>query len=132
MSVVRTDAPAGSLLPLLVRLPEDATSIFDGGVIVVTADDPDDPAITVVEPEPGRYALAVFSFGVAETSFTTQVNTVPVKGGSGSLTLSPRHPEVTPGTPMDLTLSWSGLTGTGRHTGYLEYPDGTGTVVSVG
>ncbi|TDD51195.1 serine protease [Nonomuraea terrae] len=131
-TVVRTDAPAGSLLPLLVRLPEDATSIFDGGVIVASADDPADPAITVVEPEPGRYALAVFSFGAADVSFTTQVNTVPVKGGGGSLTLSPRHPEVTPGTPMDLTLSWSGLTGTGRHTGYLEYPDGTGTVVSVG
>ena len=37
---------------------------------------------------------------------------------------------MTPGVPLTLTATWSGVP-EGLHTGYIEYPNGAGTVVSI-
>ncbi|WP_090766681.1 S8 family serine peptidase [Nonomuraea maritima] len=135
-ATVTPDAPDdSSLFTALFHLPNGGTSPLDGGVIVGFSGDARRPTIDLVDPEPGAYVLGVFSNpsseGSGQTSFTMQATTVPVKGGKQGLRLTPKHPRVTPGEPLDLTVSWSGLADGRRHTGYLEYPDGTGTVVSV-
>lgn len=89
---------------------------------------------TIPSPVAGEYAATVISLitlpGTTETAFTMQTNMVTEKGGVGTLSVSPSNPKVTPGTPLTLTANWSGVPD-GRHTGYIEYPNGIGTVVSI-
>ncbi|MGW0432759.1 S8 family serine peptidase [Micromonospora sp. NPDC003197] len=84
--------------------------------------------------QPGAYVMVVLALdvlpGTTKTAFTAQVNMVTGKGGVGNLAVSPKNPKVTPGTPLTVTANWSGVPA-GRHTGYVEYPNGAGTVISV-
>ncbi|MGA3565352.1 S8 family serine peptidase [Melissospora conviva] len=87
----------------------------------------------VPNPAPGVYTLIVLSLehpGATEMPFTVQANLVNGEGGVGDLMVSPDKPKVTPGVPLTLTATWSGVP-EGVHTGYIEYPNGAGTVVSI-
>jgi len=127
----RGPLPEDSLVSsALFQLPEGSSSLLDADAFCF-GNDFAEPTIDVVDAQPGTYVLAVISQAATDTSYSMQINVASADGGTGNLTLSPKKPQITPGTPVDLTLSWSSLTDAGVHTGYVEYPDGTGTVVSV-
>ncbi|MFF4774921.1 S8 family serine peptidase [Microtetraspora fusca] len=88
------------------------------------------PGIVIQRPKAGTYTVIVVAMSMAETPFTAQANVVTQSGGAGTLTVSPKKPTVTPGVPVTYTATWSGVP-EGRHTGYIEYPNGAGTVISV-
>ncbi|GGK91965.1 hypothetical protein Sme01_54370 [Sphaerisporangium melleum] len=132
---VRTDDPNAALITALFYQKDGDTAIGSGSELVGVSDYANDATLSVPSPKPGTYVLAVVTFGelpgTTTTAFGLQANFVTAKGGIGTLTVSPERPKVTPGTPLDVTVAWSGLTGGARHTGYVEYAGGPGTVVSV-
>ncbi|MER6580262.1 S8 family serine peptidase [Nonomuraea sp. NPDC001023] len=85
-------------------------------------------------PRPGRHTLIVLSLGdlpgTASTAFTTQADIVEAGHARGALTVTPARPKVTAGTPFTLTASWTGVTQR-VNTGYVEYPNGAGTIVTI-
>ncbi|GAB2961325.1 hypothetical protein GCM10027280_57670 [Micromonospora polyrhachis] len=126
---VRADNPQAPLF-LAVFRQENGTLAIE----YVSSFGSADERHAIANPKPGTYFVVVVALetlpGTTETPFTLQVNQVTGKGGVGSLTASPKNPKVTPGTPLTVTANWSGVPA-GRHTGYVEYPNGAGTVVSV-
>ncbi|MET9302461.1 MULTISPECIES: S8 family serine peptidase [Micromonospora] len=126
---VRTDDPRAQLGVVIYRVVEGVAELAD------LSDYPAAEQRFVLKPaaEPYRVAVVVWGDmapGTTATPYTVQANVVTDKGGVGNLTVSPKNPRATPGTPLTVTTTWSGLPG-GRHTGYIEYAGGTGTVVSV-
>ncbi|WP_405096235.1 S8 family serine peptidase [Micromonospora sp. NBC_01412] len=93
-----------------------------------------DVHLTFARPEPGLYQMTIITLadlpGTTETPFKVKANLVTGEGGVGKLTVSPKNPKVTPGTPLTVTAKWSAVPA-GRHTGYIEYPNGAGTIISV-
>ncbi|OPG03502.1 S8 family serine peptidase [Microbispora sp. GKU 823] len=85
-------------------------------------------------PRPGRHTLVVLSLGdlpgTTSTAFTTQINVVTGNDARGALTVTPAKPKVTVGTPFPLTASWTGAAQR-TNTGYVEYPNGGGTIVTI-
>ncbi len=49
----------------------------------------------------------------------------------GALTVEPKSSRATAGTPIVLTASWSGVQEEVPYVGWVEYPNGQGTVVTV-
>ncbi|HYI54025.1 MAG TPA: hypothetical protein VEX57_08665 [Microlunatus sp.] len=49
----------------------------------------------------------------------------------GCFTVTPANPRATIGKPIALTASWSGLDATTPYLGWIQYPDGSGTIVTV-
>jgi hypothetical protein len=47
------------------------------------------------------------------------------------LTVEPKTSRATAGTPIALTASWSGVQEEVPYVGWIEYPNGQGTVVTV-
>ncbi|MFF4761254.1 S8 family serine peptidase [Streptomyces sp. NPDC001292] len=85
--------------------------------------------------KPGRYLIIVLAGlyrpGTTSTPFTLQANLVgPDTPTTGTLSVSPANPATKPLEPIPVTGRWSGVTKTPA-TGYVEYPDGTGTLVSI-
>lgn len=70
--------------------------------------------------------------GESVTPYTYQVNHIaedsPV---TGKVTVTPDHARVTPGTPTDLTATWSGIPAAVRSTVWIEYPNGAGTFLTL-
>jgi subtilisin family serine protease len=127
---VRSDNPQASLITLLAREINGlytVVAVSDGGTA--------DARVSLPNPEPGKYLAVVLTFGDApgttSTPFTFQTNLVGAQGGIGDITVSPKKSKVTPGTPLTVTVSWSRLSSGARHTGYVEYPNGAGTVVTI-
>ncbi|WP_433359287.1 S8 family serine peptidase [Streptosporangium sp. CA-115845] len=90
----------------------------------------EDYRAVLANPRPGKYTLFVITMGSAETPFSTQINIVGADSGSGGLTVTPDKPKVTPGTTFPLTATWSGQPDR-TATGYIEYPNGVGTIVTI-
>ncbi|MGW4793630.1 S8 family serine peptidase [Nonomuraea sp. NPDC004297] len=117
--------PGASVLAALFRRGSD------GVVSVVDFIDGSggDRRLLLAKPEPGAYIVLVASGGSA-TDFTLQTDIVTADAPVvAPLRVTPAKAHATPGTPLQVTASWSELSGTA--TGYLEYPNGTGTVVSI-
>ncbi|MEV0589565.1 hypothetical protein [Nonomuraea sp. NPDC050310] len=87
-----------------------------------------DLTLTLARPRAGEYQVIVGAV-LGATPYRVRTNLVG-EGGSGSLTVTPERVKVTPGVPVALTATWQGLT-QGRHTAYVEYPNGTGTVLTI-
>ena len=90
---------------------------------------------TSTSPVAGDYALQVVNAGNApgttETPFTAQTGLVQASGGVGNFTVEPSRTEATAGEPFVLTAGWSGVEESVPYVGWIEYPNGTGTVVTV-
>lgn len=92
---------------------------------------------TVVLPSPaaGRYIGLVAGYanapGTSSTPYTFQGISVRSGAGLGNFSVSPANPRARAGQPIDLTASWSGLDAATTYLGWVEYPDGSGTVVTV-
>ena len=49
----------------------------------------------------------------------------------GDFTVAPTNPTATGGQPITLTARWSGVDAAAPYLGWIEYPDGSGTIVTV-
>ena len=96
---------------------------------------PTTSASTSELPVAGDYALQVVNVGNAPgttaTSFTAQTGLVQATGGVGSFTVTPSRTAATAGEPFALTAGWSGVQESVPYVGWVEYPGGQGTVVTV-
>ncbi|WP_331737508.1 S8 family peptidase [Streptomyces sp. NBC_00019] len=93
--------------------------------------------VSVSSLPPGEYLASVFAFdyleGTSATKFTLQSNLVGTDTPTtGTFTVSPTAPATQPGMPFTVTGKWSGVDTTAPATAYVRYPDGTGTLVSIG
>ena len=90
---------------------------------------------TSPSPVPGDYALQVVNAGNApgttSTPFTAQTGLVQADGGLGSFTVAPSLTDAVAGEPFVLRAGWSGLPDAVPYVGWVEYPNGQGTVVTV-
>ncbi|WP_393061983.1 S8 family serine peptidase [Streptomyces sp. LN549] len=91
--------------------------------------------ISLRQPNAGTIFVAVVALGSTDdtvTPYTYQVNNItedsPV---TGKVTVTPDHARVTPGTPTDLTATWSGVPAGARSTVWIEYPNGAGTFLTL-
>ncbi|MFC4117753.1 S8 family serine peptidase [Nonomuraea zeae] len=114
----------------LLFYEENGTREFESWVY---SEDGDHRAV-LANPRPGRHTLVVLTLGdlpgTTSTAFTTQVNVVGAEHARGALTVTPARPKVSVGTPFSLTASWTGATQR-TNTGYVEYPNGRGTIVTI-
>ncbi|MET7682894.1 S8 family serine peptidase [Streptomyces sp. NPDC005423] len=93
--------------------------------------------VVLPKPDAGTYLVAVLAVETgtptaATTPYVYQDNQVTADSvPTGTLAVTPRQTTTTPGTPLDLTASWSGLPADVRSTAWIEYANGAGTVVSL-
>ncbi|MEU9509522.1 S8 family serine peptidase [Micromonospora sp. NPDC048170] len=120
----RADNPQAEIGMIVFRVVNGSLVFHDWTVLA------NDVRLTFARPEPGLYQMTIVTLSDTETSFKVKANLVTGNGGVGELAVTPGKPKVTPGTPLTLTATWSGVPA-GLHTGYIEYPNGAGTVVSV-
>ncbi|WP_181009934.1 cell wall-binding repeat-containing protein [Ornithinimicrobium sufpigmenti] len=121
--------PAGLDLDLFLATP-------DGQVIAQSAAGGSDEAITLVDPAPGQYLLAIdYWNGQAGDAATGPLHTYAPVGDEGNLDVSPSPVEVVSSVPVELTAAWSGLEAGTRYLGAIGYDFGDGeaghTVVTV-
>ena len=69
--------------------------------------------------------------GTSSTPYTFRGASVTAGAGLGNFTVSPANPRATIGQPIALTASWSGLQAGNPYLGWIQYPDGSGTIVTV-
>ena len=86
-------------------------------------------------PADGTYLGVVEVFGNApnttSTTFTFRAAAVTSGAGLGNFAVSPANPRARIGRPINLTASWSGLNASTPYLGWVEYKDGSGTIVTV-
>ncbi|HYI59437.1 MAG TPA: S8 family serine peptidase [Microlunatus sp.] len=87
------------------------------------------------QPAAGNYALQVINVanapGTTSTSFTAQAGLAQPDSGTGGFAVTPASTQATAGVPIRLRATWSGLDDATPYVGWIEYPNGSGTVVSV-
>ncbi|MFF2328629.1 MULTISPECIES: S8 family peptidase [unclassified Streptomyces] len=95
--------------------------------------------VSVPDLPPGRYLALVVDIGdppgTSSTGFALQSNVVGVGASfatSGTFSVSPQQPVTRPGVPLTVTGTWSGLGTDDPATAYVAYPNGAGTLVSIG
>ncbi|MFG3135996.1 S8 family serine peptidase [Streptomyces sp. NPDC048211] len=91
--------------------------------------------ISLPQPNAGTVFVAVVALGSTDdtvTPYTYQVNNItedsPV---TGKVTVTPDHARVTPGTPTDVTATWSGVPADTRSTTWIEYSNGAGSLLTL-
>ena len=91
--------------------------------------------VVLTAPPAGAYVGLVVGYanaaGTTTTPYTTRGGAVPAGPGSGGFTVAPANPRVTIGRPISVRASWSGLNAGTPYLGWIEYPDGSGTIVTV-
>ncbi|MFC9863015.1 MULTISPECIES: S8 family serine peptidase [unclassified Streptomyces] len=114
--------------------------LVDGAPQELQFADPDSngtSTITLRRPKAGKIFLAVVtvdesSTGGSVTPYTYQVNNITENSPTtGTVTVTPDHARVTPGTPTDLTATWSGIPADARSTTWIEYSNGAGTFLTL-
>jgi subtilisin family serine protease len=91
--------------------------------------------VTVAAPEPGSYVALVVGFANAphtsSTPYTYRDAVVTTSTAEGNFTVTPTNPTASAGRPIPVTVTWSGVVATTPYVGWVEYPDGSGTIVHV-
>jgi hypothetical protein len=91
--------------------------------------------IVLKAPPAGKYIGVVNVFANAPNTSTTALTfraaAVTSGAGLGNFAVSPANPRATIGQPIRLTASWSGLSAGTPYLGWVEYKDGSGTIVTV-
>ncbi len=132
--------PSGSRLARFTIQPVDPAADIDmevygpTGELVAFATTPSgSETITLVDPDPGEYQTLVYPFadppGQPSTAYSFRVWAV----GSHlpNFTASPANPHVTEGVPVTVHAGWTGLDPATPYLGYVEYVDGTRTLVEI-
>ncbi|MFD7282868.1 S8 family peptidase [Streptomyces sp. NPDC059862] len=131
---VRTDNPDAKVALLIWTAPTDGRPGQMMGDLSAYAHQ---GRVSLSSLPPGKYLASVFAFdyleGTSSTKFTLQSNLVGMDTPTtGTFTVSPTRPATEPGVPFTATGKWSGVNTTAPATAYIGYPDGTGTLVSIG
>jgi hypothetical protein len=91
--------------------------------------------VVLKAPAAGQYIGLVVGYanapGTSSTPYTFRGASVTTGAGLGNFAVSPANPTARIGQPIALTASWSGLEATTPYLGWVEYPDGSGTIVTV-
>lgn len=91
--------------------------------------------LILVKPAAGIYVGAVEIAGNAPgtptTTFEYRAGLAVPGSGVGDFTVTPASKTVPAGKPHRLTARWSGLSADLPYVGWIEYPNGTGTVVTL-
>lgn len=109
--------------------------IEDGAATLVgqSATGSGDEEVTLVGPDAGSYVVQVVPYadpaGASGSPYT--FSRWLVGDAVGNLTVDPASTTVTAAKPFTLTASWKDLTADQRYLGWVGYPDGSVTVVSV-
>ncbi|MHA3704262.1 S8 family peptidase [Jatrophihabitans sp. YIM 134969] len=110
----------------------------EGGVgtqVGVSASGAADEEVVLRSPAAGTYVAVLQGYanapGASTSPFTFTKGAVTTADSLGSFAVSPTSPTTTAGRPITLTASWSGLTAGTPYLGWIEYLDGSGTVVTV-
>jgi subtilisin family serine protease len=125
---VKADNPAASVWTLLYR-------VVNGQKVAVAfyGDGSDQVSTTLAAPAPGEYGVLVLTLanapGTDSTPFTAQTNVIGPDAGQ-ALTVTPGTSPVAL-TPYEVTASWSGVPTDRRSTGFVEFPNHSGTVVTL-
>jgi hypothetical protein len=121
----------GADLDLYVFRVQDGTAVQVGVGGSTAANE----TVTLRAPEAGTYISVVAGFanapGTSSTPYSFSNATVTSAGGVGSFTVTPTNPRAEVGEPIEVTAKWSGISPTTPHLGYVEYRDGSGTVVNI-
>lgn len=92
-------------------------------------------SILLAKPEAATYVVLVDNVrnapGTTSTTFEQRSALVVPGNGLGGFTVAPSRTDATAGTPIRLTAGWSDLTEGVPYVGWIEYPNGSGTVVTV-
>lgn len=107
-----------------------------GQVVAQSAAGGSDESITLVDPTPGDYLVAIdYWDGAAGDVATGPLHTYAPVGDEGNLDVTPSPVAVVSGVPVELTATWSGLEAATRYLGAIGYDLGAGeagyTVVTV-
>ncbi|MDN3357905.1 S8 family peptidase [Actinomadura sp. DC4] len=106
-----------------------------GGSILAFGDVASRSQITESGLEPGHYTAYVVALsnapGTTSTPFTYRANIVDASDAGHTLSVSPATATAPRGQAFTATAKWTGADADVPATGYVEYPHGTGTVVSV-
>jgi hypothetical protein len=122
---------AGADLDLGVFRVVDGAAVLVGSGTTPAASE----TVTLREPLPGSYIILIVAAsnapGTSTTPYSFSSATVTSAQGVGSFAVTPANPTAKVGQPIGVTAKWSGLEATTPYLGYVEYVDGSGTVVRV-
>ncbi|GAA3566976.1 S8 family peptidase [Kribbella ginsengisoli] len=123
---IKTVDPAGSIWMVLYKVVNGQMQLlsFEGTGA-------NEASATVAAPSPGVWGVLAITLsnppGADTTKYTMQTNVVT---GGNSLNVTPTAAPAA-GKPFQVTASWSGLPTGQRSTGFVEFPNRAGTVVTV-
>jgi hypothetical protein len=125
---IKTVDPAGSIWMVLYKVVNGQMQLlsFEGtGANQASA--------TVAAPSPGVWGVLAITLsnppGADTTAYTMQTNLVTASSGRALKVSPPVAPAAF--TPFQVTASWSGLPTDKRSTGFVEFPNRAGTVVTL-
>lgn len=107
------------------------------GFVLVGSSAGSSPNETVLldHPAAGPYIALVVGFadapGTTSTPYTFRSASVVPGSGVVGFTVTPTNPTAVAGTPITVNATWSGLSATTTYLGFVEYLDGSGTIVTV-
>ena len=127
---VRTPNAGADLDLYLYRLQDGAATL-----VAQSATGAAGETITLPAPAAGEYVVLVDGFsdepGSVPTPYTFRASSVQSTGGLGNFTVSPNPVRARAGVPVDLQVSWDGLSDDTPYVGLVEYPNGRSTIVSI-
>jgi subtilisin family serine protease len=125
---IKTVDPAGSIWLVLYKVVNGQKQFLS-----FVGDGSNQASASVAAPAPGGWGVLAITLsnppGASTTEYTMQTNVVTADSGH-ALQVSP---PVTPAAfkPFQVTASWSGLPTDRRSTGFVEFPNRAGTVVTI-
>jgi subtilisin family serine protease len=122
---------SGADLDLYVFRVVNGTNELVGASATTAANE----TVTLTAPEAGSYVAIVVGFANAphtsSTPYTYRDAVVTASTAEGNFTVTPTNPIASAGRPIPVTVSWSSVAVTTPYVGWVEYPDGSGTIVHV-
>ncbi|MEV5964024.1 S8 family serine peptidase [Kribbella sp. NPDC051952] len=125
---IKTVDPAGSIWLVLYKVVNGQMQLLS-----FVGDGSNQASASVAAPAPGVWGVLAITLsnppGADTTQYTMQTNVVTSTSG-GALQVSPSTAPAA-FTPFQVTASWSGLPTGQRSTGFVEFPNRAGTVVTI-
>jgi subtilisin family serine protease len=125
---IKTVDPAGSIWLVLYKVVNGQMQLLS-----FVGDGSNQASASLAAPTPGVWGVLAITLsnppGASTTEYTMQTNIVTASSGN-SLTVTPSR---APGAfkPFQVTASWAGLPTDRRSTGFVEFPNRAGTVVTI-
>ena len=138
--VYTTSVPAGTRVARFASRSDNGAADIDmevygpdGELVAVSAGPTGSESVTLFSPAAGQYQVYVYPFADPPSLPSTQYQYRAFAVGPDlpNFSVSPASATVTEGVPRTLTVAWTGLSSGTPYLGYLEYPDGTGTMVEI-